>query len=218
MKKLSAFFFAMLMTVALTITAAAADSIYIIANEYKDCGENVNPALQTGADGDMTSVALKPYDNETAATCWYTYDITLPVDTSSVTFEFTYSTSGVRYMDFLFNGQTHRITFPDSGGFTFFEKYAVELPGASAGTYEIKMMAPSDFNNDDIKTPNIDAIEITWVAAPQSEPEPELTPEPEIELKPEQPVAAPQTADYGIVLITMSAVISLAGYAIIKKH
>ena len=138
-------------------------SVLIYGYDYNACGENVNPVFQTAEDGTETSIALKPLDAATAATCWWDFELDIPAD-GNVNFVVTYAANGNRYMDVTFNGTTQKVTCPDTGGFDFFEKLELNYANVKAGKQMLRFAAPADFNNSDIKTPNIDYFEFTVTA------------------------------------------------------
>ncbi len=148
--------------------ASASEPVVIYGVDYKDCGENVNPEFQRSESG-MGSIALKPLDAATAATCWWDFDIDVPAD-GTVKFVVTYAANGDRYMDVTFNGTTQKVTCPSTGDFGVFSTLEVTFENVKAGKQTLRFAAPADFNNDDIKTPNIDYFEMTVTAGAAAAP------------------------------------------------
>jgi hypothetical protein len=213
--------------------AAAADapaSVLIYGYDYNACGENVNPVFQTAEDGTETSIALKPLDAATAATCWWDFELDIPAD-GNVNFVVTYAANGDRYMDVTFNGTTQKVTCPDTGGFDFFEKLELNYANVKAGKQMLRFAAPADFNNSDIKTPNIDYFEFTVTAVDNAAAEAEAAAQAAAEAEAAALAAAeaeaaakaaievetaPQTFDFGVIA-AVSALLSLMGFTLTKK-
>jgi len=161
--------------------AAATEPVLIYGVDFKECGDNVNLEFQRSESG-MGSIALKPLDAATAATCWWDFEVDVPAD-GTVKLVVTYAANGDRYMDVTLNGTTQKVTCPDTTDFGIFDTLEVEFAGVKAGKQILRFAAPADFNNSDIKTPNIDYFEMTVI--PEAAPVVEEAPAP---AAPETPV------------------------------
>ncbi len=203
---------AMLLLLSLAVTLAFPSMAEtILGRNYKACGENANETLQYGSEDPeiATSIPLKPKDGENAEGAWFDFDVNV-TEAGDVTFTFLYATSGERYMDVTFNGETRRVVCYDSGNFQTFTETDVTFTDVPAGTLTLRLAAPSDYC-DTVKTPNVDVI--TYEITPKPvETEAETVDLPAAETV----VAAPKTID-GAVIATIAAAITACGWALTKK-
>ena len=207
MKKL--FCIAMILCLALSIAVSADETLNISASGYAKAGENINPELQTASDGSAASIALKPNDSATAATCWYEYNINIPDGCEKVDFVILYAASGERHMDLTFAGQLKNVTCPDTGDWSSFSTLTVSFDKVTAGQAVLRLAAPADFNNDTIKTPNVEAITVNMKVAEA----PAVSPTEEASV---EAMTAPQTGDPATVLCVL-AIVSFLGFAVIRR-
>ena len=125
---------------------------------YDACGEQANTSFQTDSMGSSGAVGLKPNDSATGADAWFEYSYEVPADCAKIDFVISYAASGDRYMELTFNGDTRRITCSDSGGWSSFFEVTETFESVKKGEYTVRISAPADFDNDTVKTPNVDII------------------------------------------------------------
>lgn len=204
-----AFFFLLLALFVLANPVFAA-VIEIEAENYSAYGgaENIQNVAEASA-GQI--YGMKPADEFTAQETWVSHDFTVDA-AGTYAVEVHYSASGNRFAEmFMDNTPVDYITFADTGAWTTFSSFVREVE-LGAGSHTLKFQAPSDYNNDTIKTPNLDKFVISFVEAAETE-----APEPVTEPAPPEAVttpAAPQTSDiaFGVV-----ALMVIAGIAVRRK-
>ena len=151
---------------------------------------------------------MKPADEFTAQETWVSHDFTVDA-AGTYAVEVHYSASGNRFAEmFMDNSPVEYITFTDTGAWTTFFSFIREVE-LSAGVHTLKFQAPSDYNNDTIKTPNLDKFVISFVKATETE-APEPVTEPAAPKAVTTP-AAPQTSDIasGAVILMVIAAIAV---------
>lgn len=165
MKKITAVIFALLALFTLSIPAFAA-VIEVEAEKYSAYGgaENIQDVAEASA-GQV--YGMKPAEEFTAVDTWVSYDFS--VDTAGTySVEVHYAASGNRYAEmFMDNNKIAYLTFADTGEWTTFSSFVQEVE-LNAGSHTLKFQAPSDYNNDTVKTPNLDKFVITFVKAAET--------------------------------------------------
>lgn len=169
-KKLISFALALVFAVvamsAVVFAADEPDAVEEIPTMVFDSyGENANIAFQPGSSGTASSVGLKPVDTTTPEGAWFEYSLTIPANCRKVTVDITYAASSDRYMDLTFNGETHTVTCPSTGDWSTFSTVTDEFGAADAGKYVIRIAAPANFDNDTVKTPNVDWLTVNYYLA-----------------------------------------------------
>ena len=197
------FFFLLLAFFVLTNPVFAA-VIEIEAEEYSTYGgaENIQDVSEASSG---RIYGMKPAEEFTATETWVSYDFTVDM-AGTYAIEVFYSASGNRYAEmFMDNIQVAYLTFADTAEWTTFSSFIREVELA-AGPHTMKFQAPSDYDNDTIKTPNLDRFVITLLKAAEAETAEPETAEPETEAAP----VAPQTSD----IVSAGALLSvIAGIA-----
>ncbi len=155
---------------------------------YDSYGENANISFQTGSSGTASAVGLKPKDTTTPEGAWFEYGITIPANCQKVTIDISYSASSDRYMDLTLNDETHTVTCPSTGDWNTFSMVTDEFGAMDAGRYVIRIAAPANFDNDTVKTPNVDWLTVNYYLA-----EGETLPVKETEAQTEAQTDAPET-------------------------
>lgn len=150
---------------------------------------------------------MKPADENSALDTWVSHDFN--VDTAGIySVQMHYAASGDRYAEmFMDNSKVAYPTFSDTGRWTSFSSFIQEIE-LTSGPHTLKFQAPSDYNNDTIKTPNLNKFIITLVKAAE-------TPAPETEAPVSQsPVtnASPQTSGSLFAVIPLAAALCLSAF------
>lgn len=170
-KKLIALALALMLALSVMAIGVSADedepdySDIVLMQYYDSCGENATIALQKDSLGGSTAIGLKPADGASAEGAWFEYSIEIPFNCSKVEFVFNYAASGERHMEFTFNDDTRKITCPSTGDWGSFLSVTETYESVDAGKYTIRVAAPEEFDNDTVKTPNVDMIDINMYLA-----------------------------------------------------
>lgn len=149
---------------ALTVSAEEAAPDYseeFPAFAYYDYGDNINATLQTDSLGTTLAIALKPLDEISAEGCWFEYEVEIPGDCVKLEFVINYAAKGDnRYMDFIFNEETRHEHLENTNDWAAFYEHTITFESVKKGTYAFRLACPADFDNDTIKTPNVDNITV----------------------------------------------------------
>lgn len=164
MKKILTVAVALMLVFALGVTVFAeeAEADYVIELQaflYDDWGDAVNDALQKDSMGTAFAIALKPLDEVDAENTWYDFEITIPVDCTKIDISINCAAKGDnRWMDVTFNGETSKVNCLNTGDWGVFYENIITIENVKKGDYVLRLACPDDFDNDTIKTPNIDKI------------------------------------------------------------
>ncbi len=169
-KKIISLLLAAVLAVGMMSVAVAADGEpdgkdEYIAQFYDAYGENTTTALQKDSMGLNTAIGLKPADAATAEGAWFDYAVDIPADLDKLVIHVSYAASGERHMDVSFDEEVQNVTCPDTTGWGTFLTLDVAFENVKAGRHTVRFAAPSDFNNDTVKTPNIESFELQYYLA-----------------------------------------------------
>ncbi len=144
---------------------------------YDDWGDAVNNVLQKDSMGTAFAIALKPLDEVNAADTWYDFEINIPGDCKKLDIVFNCAAKGDnRWMDVTFNGQTYNINCQNTADWGIFFENTLTVENVAKGDYVLRVACPANFDNDTIKTPNIDKITLNmyyedYETVPEKDPE-----------------------------------------------
>lgn len=141
------------------------DTFQILAQFYGSNGSNATTALQKDSTGGNTAIGLKPADATNAEGAWFEYLIEIPADLDTLVIRVKYAASGDRHMDVSLDEEVQNVTCPDTTSWELFSTLDVTFEKVTAGSHTLHFAAPSDFNNDTIKTPNIESFELRYYLA-----------------------------------------------------
>lgn len=200
MKKLIALALSLMLAVTMMAVCVSADegepdyTDMILMQYYDSYGENANISLQKDSFGGLTAIGLKPADSESGEGAWFEYEVEIPFNCSKIDFVISYAASSERHMEFTFNGETRKVTCPATGDWGSFLAVTETFESVEKGEYTIRVAAPEDFDNDTIKTPNIDYIDVNMYLA-EGETLPDELTTPVTDAPTEAPETNAQTAD-----------------------
>ncbi len=165
MKKAMTVLVAVLLVFTLSVTVFADEAAEPSYSEqlqafiYDSWGDGINEALQKDSMGTAFAIPLKPADEVDAANTWFEYEITIPGDCKKLDIVFNCAAKGSnRWMDVTFNGQTYNINCLDTADWSIFYENTVSFENVKKGDYVLRLACPANFDNDTVKTPNVDLI------------------------------------------------------------
>ncbi len=138
---------------------------FCLARLYDAYGENANLALQKDSTGAEGAVALKPLDNATAEGAWFDYIFDVPADCAKVVVDVYYAASGDRHMELTFDEDMRKVTCPSTSDWGMFNTVSETFENVTAGKHTVRIAAPAEFDNDQIKTPNVESITLNFYLA-----------------------------------------------------
>ncbi len=189
MKKLISLALALVMMLAVLTSVVFAEGeeptnfIELFGAFYLTAGTNANTAPQAGLSGN-TAIGLKPKDEKTAEEAWFEYVFDIPADCKKVELVISYAAKGDRAMELTaFTDKNVRLDCESTGDWKTFYEMTRTYESVKKGEYTIRIAAPADFNNDTVKTPNIDLMTINmyyedYETLPATEPVTEPATEP----------------------------------------
>ncbi len=166
MKKILTAILAVLLLLTLSVSVFADDAAETpsYSEEYQaflydDWGDAINNQLQKDSFGTAFAIALKPADEIDAENTWFDFEINIPGDCKKLNIVFNCAAKGDnRWMDVTFNGQTYNINCENTSDWGVFFANTLTIENVTKGDYVLRVACPANFDNDTIKTPNIDLI------------------------------------------------------------
>lgn len=223
-------------------TEEPSDVIELQAFLYDDWGDAINNTLQKDSQGTAFAIALKPLDEVNAADTWYDFEVTIPGDCKKIDLVLNCAAKGDnRWMDITFNGELYHVNCLNTADWGIFYENTITIENVKKGDYVLRVACPADFDNETIKTPNIDYIWFNmfyedYETVPEKEPEteapaetdaPETDPvtdapadEPDVTTAPETEAPAEEKSGCGSAMGAAAVVIALVstlGTALIRR-
>lgn len=185
MKKTLTAIIAIVLMLSLSVTVFAdeaateepSDVIEIQAFLYDDWGDAINNTLQKDSEGTAFAIALKPLDEKDAENTWFDFEVTIPGDCKKLDLVLNCAAKGDnRWMDITFNGELYHVNCLNTADWGIFYENVITIENVKKGDYVLRVACPADFDNETIKTPNIDYIWFNmfyedYETVPEKEPE-----------------------------------------------